>query len=309
MGIEQELIRVASQRETFLTVGIFDGVHAGHRHLIKRLNQRAQEKGLLSGVVTFNPHPQLVLQPHSRLPWLSSLEDRIKYLRELGVALVVVLSFTPEVAQLNAREFVVLLRKYLKMSGLIIGPDFALGKGRGGGANLLAALGQEMEFSTEIASPFRVGGEVVSSSLIRQALTQGDMIKVEKLMGRYFTLRARVISADKRGQTLGFPTANLNIRSGQALPNRGVYGTITCVNNNRFASATNIGARPTFGGGGETVETHLLDYQGDLYGKELKVKFVRKLRDEKRFASPEELKLQIKKDVEKVRILIARELK
>ena len=201
------------------------------------------------------------------------------------------------------------LKKYLKMSGLIIGPDFALGKGRGGDANLLAALGQEMEFSTEITPPFRVEGEIVSSSLIRQTLTQGDIIKVEKLMGRYFTLRARVISTDKRGQTLGFPTANLNVRSGQALPNRGVYGTITCVNNNRFASATNIGVRPTFGGGGETVETHLLDYQGDLYGKELKVKFVRKLRDEKRFASPEELKLQIKKDVEKVRILIARELK
>jgi len=309
MGIEQELAHVASQRETFLTVGIFDGVHAGHCHLVKRLNQRAQEKGLLSGVVTFNPHPQSVLQPHSRLPWLISLDDRIKYLRGLGVDLVLVLSFTPEVARLDAREFVVLLKKYLKMSGLIIGPDFALGKGRGGDANLLAALGQEMEFSTEITPPFRVEGEIVSSSLIRQTLTQGDIIKVEKLMGRYFTLRARVISTDKRGQTLGFPTANLNVRSGQALPNRGVYGTITCVNNNRFASATNIGVRPTFGGGGETVETHLLDYQGDLYGKELKVKFVRKLRDEKRFASPEELKIQIKRDVEKVRILIARELK
>ncbi|MCD6598998.1 MAG: bifunctional riboflavin kinase/FAD synthetase [Dehalococcoidia bacterium] len=309
MGIEQELAHVASQRETFLTVGIFDGVHVGHCHLVKRLNQRAQEKGLLSGVVTFNPHPQLVLQPHSRLPWLIGLEDRIKYLRRLGIDLVVVLSFTPEMARLDAREFVVLLKKYLKMSGLIIGPDFALGKGRGGDANLLAALGQEMEFSTEIASPFRVEGEIVSSSLIRQTLDQGDVIKVRKLMGRYFTLRAKVISTDKRGQTLGFPTANLNIRSGQALPNRGVYGTITCVNNKRFASATNVGARPTFGGGEETVETHLLDYHGDLYGKELRVKFVRKLRDEKHFASPEELKTQIKKDVERVRILITRELK
>ncbi len=309
MGIEQELTNTASQRETFLTVGIFDGVHAGHRYLIKRLNQRAQERGLLSCAVTFSSHPQSVLQPHTRLPWLSSLQDRIKSLRELGTALVVVLSFTPEVAQLNAREFVTLLKKYLKMNGLMIGPDFALGKERDGDANLLGSLGQEMAFSIETIPPFTVNGEVVSSSLIRQTLAQGDMMKVKRLMGRYFTLSAKVISTDKRGQALGFPTANLNIEPEQALPNNGVYGTITRVNNKQFAAATNIGARPTFGDAEKIVEAHLLDYEGDLYGKELEVKFIRRLRDEKRFASPEELKIQIEEDVEKVRVLAARELK
>ena len=309
MRIEQELANIAPGRETLLTVGVFDGVHAGHRYLIKRLNQRAQEEGLLSGIVTFNPHPQSVLQPHIRLPWLSSLEERIRSLRELGIGLVALLSFTPEVAQLSAREFAALLKKYLKMHGLVIGPDFALGRKREGDANLLDLLGQEMGFNMQVVSPFTVNGEIVSSTLIRQALVQGDMMKVERLMGQYFTLSARIISTDKRGRVLGFPTANLDIKPEQALPNNGVYGTITHVEGKQFASATNIGVRPTFGDNEKTVETHLIDYEGDLYGKELQVKFICKLREEKHFASAEELKTQIKEDIKKVRAIAARELK
>jgi riboflavin kinase/FMN adenylyltransferase len=303
MRIEQELISIVPEKETILTIGVFDGVHAGHRYLIKRLNQRAREEDLLSGVVTFNPHPQSILHPRNQLLWLSSLEDRSKKLQELGVALIAVLSFTLELAQLSAREFVALLKKYLKMRGLIIGPDFALGRGREGDANLLRILGQELRFSVEIIPPFTINGEIVRSTLIRRALAQGDMMKVEKLMGRYFELSAKVISADKRGQRLGFPTANLDIRPGQALPGNGVYATITQVEGKQFASATNIGLRPTFASGKKTVETHLLDYEGNLYGKELQVKFIHKLRDEQHFASSKELKVQIKKDVEKVKII------
>jgi riboflavin kinase/FMN adenylyltransferase len=308
MRTEQELANIAPQRETILTIGVFDGVHAGHRYLIKRLNQRAREEDLLSGVVTFNPHPQSILHPRNQLLWLSSLDDRSKELQELGVALIAVLSFTTELAQLSAREFVALLKKYLKMRGLIIGPDFALGRGCEGDANLLRTLGQEMTFSVEIIPPFTINGEIVRSTLIRRALAQGDMTKVERLMGRYFELSAKVISSDKRGQRLGFPTANLDIRPGQALPGNGVYATITQVEGKQFASATNIGIRPTFESGKKTVETHLLDYEGNLYGKELQVKFIHKLRDEQRFASSKELEARIKKDVEKVKI-ITRELK
>jgi riboflavin kinase/FMN adenylyltransferase len=180
----------------------------------------------------------------------------------------------------------------------MIGPDFALGRGREGNANLLRSLGQEMGFSVETVSPFTVKGEMVSSTLIRQALAQGDMTKVTKLMGHNFYLAGKVISADKRGRSLGFPTANLNIKQEQALPGNGVYTTIAWVNGKQFASATNIGTRPTFGGSGKVVETHLLNYEGDLYGEELKVEFVQKLRNEQRFASPRELKEQIGKDIQ-----------
>jgi riboflavin kinase/FMN adenylyltransferase len=309
MEIEQELANIAPQGETLLTIGVFDGVHAGHRYLLEKLHQRAAEENLLSGVVTFNPHPQSVLHPHSQLPWLSDVEDRIRSLQESGINIVAVLTFTPKVAQLSAREFMLLLKKHLKMRGIMVGPDFALGRGGEGNINLLRALGHEMKFSVEVLPPFTIDGEVVSSTLIRRALAQGDMRKVEKLMGRYFHLRGRVITSDKRGRVLGFPTANLDMNPQQALPDNGIYATIAQVDGKQFPSATNIGIRPTFGEGGKTVETHLLNYAGDLYHKEIMVKFVQKLRDEQRFASPEELKAQIRKDIRETEIILAKELK
>ena len=309
MEIEQELASVTPQGETLLTIGVFDGVHAGHRYLLERLQQRAAEKNLLSAVVTFNPHPQSVLHPHNHLPWLSDVKDRIRSLQELGINIVAVLTFTPKVAQLSAREFLLLLKKHLKMRGIMVGPDFALGRGREGDINLLRALGREMEFSVEVIPPHTINDEVVSSTLIRRALAQGDMRKVERLMGRHFHLRGKVITSDKRGRVLGFPTANLDIKPQQALPDNGTYATIAQVDGKQFSSATNIGIRPTFGEGGKTVETHLLNYAGDLYHKEIMVKFVQKLRDEQRFASPEELKAQIEKDIREAEMILAKELK
>jgi riboflavin kinase/FMN adenylyltransferase len=309
MEIEQELANMAPQGETLLTIGVFDGVHAGHRYLLEKLQQRAAEKNLLSGVVTFNPHPQSVLHPHNQLPWLSNVKDRIRSLQELGINIVAVLTFTPKVAQLSAREFMLLLKKHLKMRGIMVGPDFALGRGREGDINLLRALGREMEFSVEVIPPHTINGEVVSSTLIRRALAQGDMRKVERLMGHHFHLRGRVITSDKRGRVLGFPTANLDMNPQQALPDNGTYATIAQVDGKQFPSATNIGIRPTFGEGGKTVETHLLNYAGDLYHKEIMVKFVQKLRDEQHFASPEELKAQIEKDIRETEMILAKELK
>jgi len=309
METEQELASITPKGETLLTIGVFDGVHAGHRYLLEKLQQRAAEKNLLSGVVTFNPHPQSVLHPHNQLLWLNNLEDRIRAFQELGVKMVAVLTFTPKVAQLSAQDFMSLLKKHLKMQGIMVGPDFALGRSQEGDINLLRTLGHEMNFSVEVIPPFTIDGEVVSSTLIRQALIQGDMRRVERLMGRYFYLRGKVITSDKRGRVLGFPTANLDIKPQQALPSNGIYATITQVNGKRFPSATNIGIRPTFGKGEKTVETHLLNYKGDLYDKDMKVEFVQKLRDEQRFSSPEELKIQIEKDVQEVEAILAKDLK
>ncbi len=300
MEIKQVLASIAPQKNTLLTIGVFDGVHAGHRHLINKLNQHASEKGLISGVVTFTPHPQSVLHPHSQLSQLSSLVDRVNKLRDLGVNFVAVLSFTSELACLSAQEFVFLLKKYLKMQGLVIGPAVALGKGGEGNISLLRSLGQEMKFSVETIPPFTINGEIVSSTLIRQTLDQGDMRKIKRLMGHYFKLSAKVITADKRGYKLGFPTANLDIKPDQALPGDGVYATITHVDGNQFLSATNIGTRPTFGDNNRTVETHLIRYEGNLYNKEVQVEFVARLRGEKRFSSSQELKAQIEKDIRRV---------
>ena len=309
MEIEQELASVTPQGETLLTIGVFDGVHAGHRYLLKKLRERAAERNLLSGVVTFSPHPQSVLHPRSQLPWLTSLDDRVGAFKKLGVNIVSVLTFTPKVARLSAREFISLIKKNLGMRGILVGPDFALGKGKEGNIDLLRSLGCEMGFSVDVIPPFKINGEIVSSTLIRRALAEGDMRKVKNLMGRYFYLEGKVITSEKRGRVLGFPTANLDIKPQQALPENGIYATIAQVEGGHFPSATNVGIRPTFGTGEEMVETHLLNYKGNLYGKDMRVEFVQKLRDEERFSSSEELKTQIEKDIREVEAILTKDLK
>ncbi len=307
MSIEQELAHVVPERETILTIGVFDGVHRGHRYLLERLNQRARERGLLSGVVTFTPHPQSLLQPQGKVHMLSDVKSRIKSLRGQGIDLIAVLSFTPELAQLSARDFVAMLKKYLKMRILMIGPDFALGKGRKGDIKSLRLLGQEMSFDVEVVSFFSIGGEIVSSTTIRRALAEGDTDRVGNLLGRHFSLAGHVIAASKRGRTLGFPTANLDISPEQALPKNGVYATITQIGDRQYASVTNIGTRPTFGESERVVETHIGDYKGNLNGTELEVSFIQRLRGEEIFPSPQELKEQISKDIEKARAVVRKQ--
>ncbi len=309
MEIEHELAGVTAQGKTLLAIGVFDGVHAGHRYLLEHLQQQAAEANLLSGVVTFSPHPQSVLHPARGLPWLSDLDDRVTVLQQLGLDIVLVLTFTPKLAQLSAGDFISLLKKYLRMQGIMVGPDFVLGRGGEGDISLLRTLGDEMGFTVHVIPPFTIEGEVVSSTLIRQALARGDMERVEKLMGRRFYLKGKVITSDRRGRLLGFPTANLDMKPEQALPGNGIYATITQVNGKRLPSATNIGTRPTFGEGQRMVETYLLNYKGDLYGKQITVQFVRKVRDEQRFPSADELVVQMKKDVQEVGAILARDSK
>jgi riboflavin kinase / FMN adenylyltransferase len=309
MRIEQDLAVAAPQRDTLLTIGVFDGVHAGHRHLLETLKQRAADRSLLSGVVTFDPHPQSVLHPDNELPWLSDVEDRVRSIRELGIDLVVVLTFSKEVAQLTPQQFLTMIKTHLRMRGIVVGPDFALGQGRAGSIDQLRKLGRQSGFTVEAVSQYTANGEAVSSTLIRQALAEGNTRKVHAMMGRYFHLKGIVITSAKRGRKLGFPTANIDIRPQQALPGDGIYATIADVDGRRFASATNVGARPTFGDMRRTVEAYLLNYEGDLYGRELRLEFVQKVRDEQRFASSEELKRQIERDVQEVKAILAEDLR
>jgi riboflavin kinase/FMN adenylyltransferase len=302
--IEEELARVKPQKETLVTIGVFDGIHLGHQRLLTHLRDEARRKNWLSGVVTFKSHPKAVLSSENKLLWLSDLETRISLLRGLGIDVIVVLPFTSELSRLTARRFVQLLKEHLKMRGLIVGPDFALGKDREGDAEKLRLLGQEIGFSVEVIPPVVLDGQVVSSSAIRQALAQGDMKKAEKLFGRLFGLNGQVVSGDRRGRGLGFPTANLKLKPEQALPSDGVYATIAHVGYELMPSVTSIGVRPTFGGGKRLVETYIIDYEGELLGQRLTIDLVDKLRDEKRFDAVEELKAQMGRDVEQARQIL-----
>ncbi len=303
--IQKELSQVRPQKETLLTVGVFDGIHLGHQHLLSHLKVQAEGRNCLSGVVTFKTHPESVLSSGTLVPWLTGLEDRIALIHELGIDLVIVLSFTLELSRLSAREFVQLLKDRLKMSGLLIGPDFALGKDREGDIENLRSLGNEIGFTVEVFPPVMLDGMVVSSSIIRQFLVQGDIRKVEKLTGRRFSITGKVISGARRGRTLGFPTANLKTSPDQALPADGVYATIAYIDHKPMPAITNIGIRPTFGGGARIIETHLFDYTGDLLGQRLKIEFLHRIREERHFTTVEDLKTQIAKDIEQAKAMLA----
>ena len=296
MRVEEELAGFVPEKDMLLAVGVFDGVHLGHKYLISKLIEQARQQNLLSGVVTFRQHPQEVLLPQTGLPFLTDLVERSNLLKNEGIDAIIPLTFTAELAQLSAHKFVSLLQKYLRMRGLVIGPDFALGSGREGDPDSLRKLGQDMNFSVMVIPPVMINGEVVSSTAIRKALVDGDMEKVYRLYGRPFSLHGRVVVGAGRGADLGFPTANLDITQEQALPVDGVYASWAYVDGKTYQSVANIGRRPTFGGGERTVEVYVVDYHSDLYRHELKVDIVDRLRDEKKFNTVEELKKQMAED-------------
>ncbi|MFC2020920.1 bifunctional riboflavin kinase/FAD synthetase [Chloroflexota bacterium] len=304
MQVEEELAEVSPEKDMLLTIGVFDGVHLGHKHLISQLKKHAREQNLLSGVVTFRQHPREVLSSRTEMAYLTIPAEKANLLKNEGVDTVITLSFTTELAQLSAGQFVGLLKKYLRMRCLIIGADFVLGRDREGNVDTLRALGQDLGFSVTVVSPAKVNSEVVSSTAVRDALADGNMKRVISLIGRPFSLRGRVTAGSGRGLELGFPTANLEVDPKQTLPADGVYATLAYINGKTYQSMTNIGKRPTFDGKERTVETYLLNYQGNLYGHELKIDIVERLRGEERFDTVDELKKQMTEDIEKGKAIL-----
>jgi len=304
MSVEEELIRLSPKKDMLLAIGVFDGVHLGHKYLISQLVEQARERNLLPGVVTFRQHPQELVSPQTKLPFLTDLAQRNNLLRNEGVEAVITLSFTAELARLSARQFVSLLHKYLRMRGLVIGPDFALGKGREGDTDTLRKLGQEINFSVTVVPPVMINGEVVSSTVIREALADGDVAKMHKLAGRPFSLHGHVVTGAGRGEGLGFPTANLDINQEQAIPADGVYVSWAYIDGEAYQAMTNIGKCPTFDGCERVAEVYVIDYHGDLYGCELETDFIERLRDEKKFDTVEELKKQVAEDVKQGRAIL-----
>ncbi len=304
MQVEEELAHKSPDRETVLSIGVFDGVHLGHKRLLSRLVEQARERNFLAGVVTFRQHPEEVMLSGTKLPFLTDSAERSNLLEQAGVDIVVTLSFTRELAQLDARRFIGLLQKYLKMRGMVIGPDFALGRNREGNVDTIPGLGEEMGFTVTMVPPLLIDGEVVSSTAIRRAISAGDMRKVNRFSGRPFNLRRRVIAGAGRGTGLGFPTANLDIDPEQALPSDGVYAGWAYINGKAYPSLTNIGYCPTFGGSERTAEAYLIDYQGDLYGRELRVEIIERLRDEVKFHNADELKQQMAEDIRQGRVVL-----
>lgn len=298
----RELARIAPGRPSAVTIGVFDGVHRGHQHLVSTLCDRARAESLAAIALTFNPHPRTVLRPGFAATYLTSLEERVELLHALGLDAVGVLAFTSELAQLSPRDFLALLVEELQMKLLVVGPDFAMGRNRSGTISVMRDVGRELGFRVEVAPLLAEDDEKVGSSSIRQALSEGDVERVGRLLGRPFSLRGPVVAGDRRGRTLGFPTANIAIGLDRALPAYGIYVTRAYVRETSYESCTSIGIRPTFDVEPRpTVETFIVDFFGDIYGQEMRIELLDRLRGEQRFESVEDLVAQMHRDVESTR--------
>ncbi|GBD11557.1 Riboflavin biosynthesis protein RibF [bacterium HR23] len=288
-----------------VTIGVFDGVHLGHRHLFATLRTEAQRRGLHTVALTFRNHPRLFLYPERPFPLLSTPEERMRLIRQQGVEAVIPLTFDADLARVPAQAFLQALVERLKMRLLVAGQDFALGYHRQGTLPVLQALGNQMGFAVVVASPFLLDGRVVSSSAIRQAVLDGRVEEASRMLGRPPALEGTVRAGAGRGRQLGYPTANLEVEPSLAIPANGIYATLAVVDGRRWPSATSIGTRPTFGEGVRTVETYILDFTGDLYGRRLRLEFVRRLRDEQAFPTVQALVEQMARDIAQARSILS----
>lgn len=299
-----DLTKVEDRKPTLLAIGVFDGVHLGHQDLLQAMSAEAQREGARAAVLTFFPHPLEVIQGITGRIYLTTLERRVRLLAAQGIELVIVHPFDEEVRKTRAADFVDRLCHHLQLQQLW-GGSFSLGYQREGDAAFLRRLGQERGFTVnEISNLVSWEGEPVSSSRIRRALADGDISTVNGCLNRRFAVSGEVVRGDQRGRTIGFPTANLAAWERQLLPANGVYAARAWLDRETFAAAVNVGVRPTVSDPKLVVEAHLLDFDRDIYGQELKLEFVSRIRDERKFPGLDALKAQIKTDVEQVRKLL-----
>lgn len=297
MEVIRDLTAVHLTRPTVLTIGSFDGIHRGHKHLIGRVIARAKETGAASALVTLHPHPKIVLRPNSPLEYLSTIEERLDLLAPLGLDYAVVLPFSIEYSQVRARDFVQMLIDHLHMQEIFCGLDFALGYKREGNVAFLTELGREKGFRVSVVEPQKFDGEIMSSTRIRHSIADGDLDTATRFLGRYPSVRGRVVKGDQRGRQLGFPTANLGVAEHRLIPADGIYAVRVKTGDRWYGGAASIGIRPTFGGGQRQLEVYILDFDGDLYDQVIEVQFIKRLRPEMKFDSIQALVEQMKRDV------------
>jgi riboflavin kinase/FMN adenylyltransferase len=306
MKVIRHLLRLSAPLDrVVLTLGNFDGLHRGHRAIVERARAAAAARNGRVVALTFHPHPLAVLAPERAAPMIQSLHDRLAGLRSLGVDVVIAQRFTRTFASLAPEQFVEqFLLRSLGLLHVVVGYNVTFGRGRAGTAETLAALGARLGFEVETVGPVTVDGVAVSSSAIRKALAAGDVERAAALLGRTHRLRGRVVTGERRGRTLGFPTANLHVPPRVLVPAHGVYAVRAHVDGTVHPAVLNIGVRPTFGEARRTIEAHLLDWDGDCYGRWLELELVARLRGEQRFDGVEALRAQIASDVAQARRLL-----
>jgi len=281
-----------------LTIGNFDGVHKGHLALFDKVKERAKAIAGQSVVMTFEPHPLKIMRPANGPQLITHTGQKLELIEKAGIDVIVCVSFDREFAAIPARDFVnSILVKKIGIKEIVVGYDYTFGHNREGDINLLREIGNDFGFVVHLVGPIEIDHTLVSSTSIRRLVQEGRLEEARVLLGRDFEVQGTVVKGRNRGgRLLGFPTANLNPH-GELLPKTGVYAVKLLIDDAFYDGVTNVGYNPTFGDTGLTVETHVLDYSGELMGKTIKVHFIKRLRDEKTFKTLEELSDQIAQDI------------
>ena len=284
-------------KPTVLTLGVFDGLHLGHQRIMQTVVERARAADAHATAITFDPHPRAVLHPATAPPLLQTLDQRLANLEVLGIDQAIVIPFTHEFAGNPAEDFLrEIVHDRLHAREVYLGKGFAFGKGRGGNIELLRRLSEELGFHADEVPEVCLRGRRISSSRIRELLSQGSVNLARRMLGRPYGVEGVVIRGNQRGRTIGFPTANLKPHN-RVVPRNGVYATATLVDGTWRRSITNVGVRPTFDDGTDvSIESYIFDFDGDLYGDVLRVRFLHRIRDERKFSDIDELKSQIERD-------------
>ncbi|MFQ6110113.1 MAG: riboflavin biosynthesis protein RibF [Candidatus Aminicenantales bacterium] len=289
---------------TAVAIGNFDGVHLGHKKILEELIRNAEQDDLLSACLTFHPHPENILQ-EQKIPLLQTLDQRLEEIAKFGVHTAVVLRFTRELARLSPEEFVrTILVGKLRAKSIIVGENFRFGKSRQGDVKKLFALASDGRFKVISVKSVLQGGQTVSSSRIRELLNQGKLEEANRFIGRPYEIRGRVVRGSSRGKILGFPTAN--IRPINEIHPWGVFITNVWIQGETHPAVTHIGNIPTFQQNDQHVESYIIGFRGSLYGQVIRVFLLKKLRDPKKFATPEALSSQIKRDLEQTEAYFAK---
>ncbi len=307
MNVVNGIENYKANSKSILTIGTFDGVHLGHQKIITSLVTKAKQKSLQANILTFFPHPRMVLQKESNLKLIDTLEEKQNLLSELGIDNLIIQPFSKEFSKLTAIEFTrdVLVNE-LRISALMIGYDHRFGKNREASVEDLIRYGQSYNFEVNVIPAQDISSITVSSTKIRDAIKISDFKKVNQFLGRPYELNGKVIKGNGVGRTIKYPTANIEIKETYKLiPTKGVYLVKIYLGENEFSGMMNIGNRPTINGLNQTIEVHIFDFDKDIYGKNLKVCFLKKIRKEKKFDSLPSLKSQLKKDEENCKRILA----
>lgn len=301
MQIFEDIRNLQKNLNTVLTLGTFDGIHLGHQKIIRTLINRSRENNYRNVLITFYPHPRTVVSNSFDIKLLTTQKEKQEIFENLGVQNLLTIKFDKEFASLSPEEFInQYLINSIGVSEIILGHDHHFGKGRGGNAELLTQIGKQKGFTVKIIDPFYVENEIVSSTKIRNALLSGDVIKANKMLGRNYSFTGIVVSGDKRGRELGYPTANIRLSSQEKLlPAIGVYAVNVFVENEKYNGLLSIGNRPTFYNDGEVVtEVYIYNFDREIYGETLKIELLERLRGEEKFDSANALIEQMNRDKE-----------